>query len=534
MKNIPRTLGVLINIAILSMLGLGAVFAQENTFYCQILNQAYESENLPGHFSDRTTVSIELDRQGCTNHLSTQNTVGNFSKPAQPLENRPFSQSIEDATGNVDTTPPLMTHLEVAPRAINVTSNQVVVDVTVWLEDESGVGHADFWIRNYEHSLYHTASSQTGWQSIEADTYSNTFTFLFDNTKVAGLWEVTSTLGITDELGNRTSQYDSNIKMRSEGFDPGIMVINENPSKDSRLRYDQNGDGKADIVWRSSVSGENWLYGMNGPVIADSKPINIVSAPWSLAGRADFDGDGKSDLLWRNGSTGLNYIYLMDGATISAGQAVNTVPVVSWDIVSIGDYNGDGRDDVLWRNSATGELWQYQMDGFDITASQHVTTISDNDWQIVGSPDLNGDGKADLLFRHTSTGLVWKYIMNGHVIASSAEVMAASTEWQLVITGDFDGDSDADFLWRNKNDGRNYVYLLDNGVINWNARGEISKFTDQNWQAVMAGDFDGDGDDDIFWRHFGDGSNYMYLMNGTGYEGRLINTVGDLTWVPIK
>ncbi len=300
-------------------------------------------------------------------------------------------------------------------------------------------------------------------------------------------------------------------------------------------RYDQNADGKADILWRSDVSGQNWFYGMNGHIIEQSKAINVVPEPWRMIGRGDFDGDGKGDLLWRNDDDGRNVMYLMDGNRVVSIKQVNVVDINSgWDIKSIGDFNGDGNDDMIWRNASTGVVWMYLMEGANIIASQPLTKISDSDWQIIDSPDLNGDGKSDVLLRHQTTGKVWLYLLNGNVISESRELMSANTDWQLVIAGDFDGDGDADILWRNTIDGRNYVYLLDAGVVNWSNRGLISQFTDQNWQAVMAGDFDGDGDDDIFWRHFGTGANYMYLMDGRSYSGKAVNTVSDLTWRPIK
>jgi hypothetical protein len=338
-------------------------------------------------------------------------------------------------------------------------------------------------------------------------------------------------------LGTDPTIADSDGDGVSDGVEVDLDTDPLNPADKPQFatRYDQNGDGKADIIWRSEVSGQNWYYGMNGHLIAESKPVNIVNSPWRMIGRGDFNGDGMGDMLWRNDTTGQNYMYLMNGNAIDSGNVVNVVGANSgWDIKSIGDYNGDGNDDMIWRNANTGAIWQYQMNGFTIISSKQVTSIADANWQIIGSPDLNGDGKSDVLLRNSSTGVVWKYIMNGHLIAQSQQLMAANTDWQLVITGDFDGDNDADLLWRNTNDGRNYVYLLDTGVVNWNARGLLSQFADQNWQAVMAGDFDGDGDDDIFWRHFGDGRNYMYLMDGTSYVGKLVNTVADLTWQPIN
>src|SRR5712692_7122437 len=77
---------------------------------------------------------------------------------------------------------------------------------------------------------------------------------------------------------------------------------------------------------------------------------------------SDFNNDGKSDIFWRNTATGQNYIYPMNGTTILGTEAyVRTVADQNWQVVGIGDFNGDGRADLLWRNSATGQNYIYPM-----------------------------------------------------------------------------------------------------------------------------------------------------------------------------
>ena len=54
-----------------------------------------------------------------------------------------------------------------------------------------------------------------------------------------------------------------------------------------------------------------------------------------IAMPGDYNGDGKSDILWRNSATGQNWMYLMDGATIASSLGVNTVPGPNWGIVNV-------------------------------------------------------------------------------------------------------------------------------------------------------------------------------------------------------
>src|SRR6267143_1700749 len=86
-------------------------------------------------------------------------------------------------------------------------------------------------------------------------------------------------------------------------------------------RADFFGTGRSAILWRNQGAGgtgENYLYPMNGTQILPSEGYlrTVADLNWTIAGTGDFDGDGKADILWRNTSTGQNYIYLMNGSTI--------------------------------------------------------------------------------------------------------------------------------------------------------------------------------------------------------------------------
>jgi hypothetical protein len=106
---------------------------------------------------------------------------------------------------------------------------------------------------------------------------------------------------------------------------------------------DLNFDGKADILWRNTSTGQNWLYTMNGAAIDGNAGINTVSSQnWQIVGNGDYDGNGTADILWRNSVTGQNWMYLMNGATISSSVGVNTVADTNWIVAGNGDYDGDG------------------------------------------------------------------------------------------------------------------------------------------------------------------------------------------------
>jgi hypothetical protein len=73
---------------------------------------------------------------------------------------------------------------------------------------------------------------------------------------------------------------------------------------------------------------------MNGTVLSSTGNLGSVFPPWSIAGVGDFNGDGKADILWRNSSTGQVEIWLMNGATALTHGSPGA-PDSTWQIVGL-------------------------------------------------------------------------------------------------------------------------------------------------------------------------------------------------------
>jgi hypothetical protein len=298
---------------------------------------------------------------------------------------------------------------------------------------------------------------------------------------------------------------------------------------------DFDGDGRSDVFWRNGGTGESYVYPMDGTAILGTEGYarTVADQNWRIEGIGDFDGDGRSDVLWRNSSTGENYVYLMSGKDIAGEGCLRTVADPNWKVAGVGDFDGDGKDDILWRNSATGENYVYPMDGLAIKASEgYLRRVANQNWQVAGVGDFDGDLKADILWRNVATGENYLYPMDGLAILGTEGYArtVADQNWHVAGTGDFDDDGNADILWRNAATGENYVYLLDGTAIA--GEGYIRTVADQGWQVAGVGDFGGDGKADVLWRHRETGENYLYPMDGTtilGAEGYL-RTVADLNW----
>src|SRR5688572_33440299 len=109
----------------------------------------------------------------------------------------------------------------------------------------------------------------------------------------------------------------------------------------------------------------------------------VADLSWRVVGVGDFDGDGKADVLWRNSISGENYLYFMESLSIKPIEGYfRTVADLSWRVVGVGDFDGDGKSDILWRHAATGQNYIYFMDGKAIIAEGFIRNVSDLNWKV--------------------------------------------------------------------------------------------------------------------------------------------------------
>jgi alpha-L-fucosidase 2 len=224
---------------------------------------------------------------------------------------------------------------------------------------------------------------------------------------------------------------------------------------------DFNGDGKPDLIWQNTVSGQRAIWPMNGTTYVSSVSLGTVTTDWDIAGAADFNGDGKPDLIWQNTKNGQRAIWLMNGTTYVSSVSLGTV-TSDWQIAGAADFNKNGNSDLIWQNTKNGQRAIWLMNGATYVSSVSLGTVT-TDWQIVGAADLNGDGNSDLIWQNTVSGQRAIWLMNGTTYVSTVSLGTVTTNWNLVGAADFNGDGKPDLIWQDTASNQ-YAFWLMNGT----------------------------------------------------------------------
>jgi len=223
-------------------------------------------------------------------------------------------------------------------------------------------------------------------------------------------------------------------------------------------KNDFNNDGKPDILWRESSTGQNAVWLMNGTTYVSGTWLNSVGTTWSIGGIGDFDADGKVDILWRDSTTGQNGVWLMNGTAYRSAVRLNSLNT-AWSIGGVGDFDSDGKPDILWRNPTTGQNAVWLMNGTTYRSGVYINSLG-TAWSVGGIGDFDSDGKPDILWRNSTTGQNAVWLMDGTTYRSGVVINSLNTAWNVGGVGDYDNDGKIDILWRNPTTGQNAVWLM--------------------------------------------------------------------------
>lgn len=294
------------------------------------------------------------------------------------------------------------------------------------------------------------------------------------------------------------------------------------------IDMDQDADLDLFISNGPQAGENNFLYQNNGkggftPV--SGQPIVEDQAPSDGATWGDFDNDGDPDcfvvnwygmnnLLYKNNGDG-TFEKISTGAPVTDGGYSETA---SW-----GDYDRDGLLDLYVTNSGGNKRnFLYHNDGNDhftrillgAPATDAATSRCVNwvDFDNDGDPDLfvtNEENQHENLYRNDGNGVFVK-LNSSPLLSDGGKTMSAS--W-----GDFDNDGDPDVFLAN-DQGNDALFRNDNGNFVKITTGPVVTSGGNTFGSQWA-DVDNDGDLDLFVTHsfWGDRwQNSLFLNQGDG------------------
>lgn len=196
---------------------------------------------------------------------------------------------------------------------------------------------------------------------------------------------------------------------------------------------DFNHDGVSDLMWRHTVSGDNavWFLTRSGPdvVVSTTASFPAVSPPWKVTASTDLNRDGKTDLVWRHTGTGDLAAWFLDGITVTGSAPIARVATI-WDIAGVADLNHDACPDIFWRNTATGDNAVWYLAGTSPTSAVSFQPVPVS-WDLETLGDFNGDGNADLLWRNRATGDNAVWFLDGIAVKGTGTIQPVPTNWAV-------------------------------------------------------------------------------------------------------
>ena len=176
-------------------------------------------------------------------------------------------------------------------------------------------------------------------------------------------------------------------------FIPGYGLVRSGGVYDPNREY-------VPLLWRSQPAGDLYEWLLSGTVASSASyltPAAVADVNWRVRAIADFNGDRQPDLLWHNQVTGELYVWFMNG--LVATSASYLTPRTD-DRHALADLRG-GRLRCRWQDrpalAQPGHRRALRLvpRRHDRPLGPYLTPASfaDTRWQIRGVADFNGDGK---------------------------------------------------------------------------------------------------------------------------------------------
>ena len=244
------------------------------------------------------------------------------------------------------------------------------------------------------------------------------------------------------------------------------------------------------------------------------QPLPVGYDPDAIVA-GDFTGNGRTDLAVADG----NGIEMLLGNGDGTFQPANTIAGVSGPVVA-GDFTGNGRLDLAVVNSGiypNGGTVSVLLGNGDGTFQPQVTYAVGLFPDAIVTGDFTGDGRTDLAVVNSGIypngGTVSVLLGNGDGTFQPQVTYAVGTHPDAIVAGDFTGNGRLDLAVANFLD-KTVSVLLGNGDGTFQP--QVTYAVGTHPDAIVAGDFTGNGRTDLAVANELDNTVSVLLGNGDG------------------
>jgi len=274
------------------------------------------------------------------------------------------------------------------------------------------------------------------------------------------------------------------------------------------------GPGDFDIVF--NYDEIKWETGEESDGDANGLGGNSARAGWS-------NGTGDSGTFFELPGSAQNGAFLDNGSRALIANRINSsvngryiFQARNGTVTEPPDPAGSGDSTIIWHNGGTGETSIWNMQSVSRVGIDRPGGIGNLNWTLLGVGEFDGNGATDFFWRAPFVGAgqnrIW-LLENGSV-QQAGGIPAIGPDWEFFGAGDFNGDGKDDLLWRQTNPitGQNRIWMMDG--LSRTQGSAIPLFPGAEWIPAAIGDLNGDGRDDIVWRSLERAQTRIWLMNG--------------------
>jgi hypothetical protein len=249
-------------------------------------------------------------------------------------------------------------------------------------------------------------------------------------------------------------------------------------------------------------------------VFADNAAFAGVAA-------GNLDNSGVEEVVWvRNsdGAVGVGRVVESDGVASWTGVTKYTgYPATSqWAGVAAGNFDGIAGDEIaLVRNSDARIFVMKMVNGALKEIASYSLFGAGSQWAGIAAGNFDGVAGDEIALVRNFDGAIFVMKLSGSTLTmvASNSTYGRNSKWAGIAAGNFDGAPGDEISLVRNFDGRFAVLKIVGGVLSEIAS-NAQAGSASNWLGMGAGDFDGDGIDEMVATRDYDGNAFTYKMVG--------------------